>query len=186
VNQKEEERKVAMASEEDKFKVSVFDGTNYSNWKFQIEMLSDEKELLKYIQKPLHDILAEFNVLQADSPAEKDRKERQQVTIRKYDKKCKNLIVQRNADSYLECVKEKATAYEVWEVLQNTFERKSMAKQICLKHRLLTFKFNPATETLDSHFIKFDAMIRELKAAGATMEEYDVVVSFTADRATQI
>jgi hypothetical protein len=63
----------------------------------------------------------------------------------------------------------------MWEVLQNTFERKSMGKQICLKCRLLTFKFNPATETLDSYFIKFDAMKRELKAAGATMEEYDVV-----------
>jgi hypothetical protein len=125
----------------------------------------DEKELLEYIQKPLHDILAELNVLQADSPAEKGKKERQQVTIRKYDKKCKNLIVQRIADSHLECVKEKATAYEVWEVLQNAFERKSMAKQICLKRRLLTFNFNPSTETLDSHFIKFDAMIRELKAA---------------------
>jgi hypothetical protein len=49
-----------------------------------------------------------------------------------------------------------------------------MAKQIRLKRRLLTFKFNPATEILDSHFIKFDAMIRELKATGATMEEYDV------------
>jgi hypothetical protein len=97
------------------------------------------------------------------------------VTIRKYDKKCKNLIVQRIADSHLECVKEKATANEVWEVLQNTFERKSMAKQIRLKCRLLTFKFNPATETLDSHFIKCDAMRRELKTAGATMEEYDVV-----------
>jgi hypothetical protein len=34
VNQKEEERKVAMASEEEKFRVPVFDGTNYSNWKF--------------------------------------------------------------------------------------------------------------------------------------------------------
>jgi hypothetical protein len=78
-------------------------------------------------------------------------------------------------DSQLECVKEKETAYEVWEVLQNTFERKSMAKQIPLKRWLLTFKFNPATETLDSHFIKFDAMISELKAAGATMEEYDDV-----------
>jgi predicted DNA binding CopG/RHH family protein len=99
----------------------------------------DEKELLKYIQKPLHDILAEFDVLQADSPAEKDKKERQQVTIWKYDKKCKNLIVQRIADSHLECVKEKVTAYEVWEVLQNTFERKSMAKQIPLKRWLLTF-----------------------------------------------
>jgi hypothetical protein len=69
---------------------------------------------LEYIQKPLHDILAEFNVLQADSPAEKDKMERQQVTIRKYDKNCKNLIVQRIAHSHLECVKEKATAYEVW------------------------------------------------------------------------
>jgi hypothetical protein len=48
--------------------------------------LLDEKKLLEYIQKSLHDILAEFNVLQADSPVEKDRKERQQVTIRKYDK----------------------------------------------------------------------------------------------------
>jgi hypothetical protein len=79
-----------MASEEEKYRVPVFDGTNYSNWKFRIKMLLDEKELLEYIQKPLHDILAEFNVLQADSPAEKDKEERQQVTIRKYDKKCKN------------------------------------------------------------------------------------------------
>jgi hypothetical protein len=71
VNQEEE---VSVASEEDKFKVYLFDGTNYRNWKFRIE--TDERELLEYIQKPLPEILAEFSVLQADSPAEKDRKER--------------------------------------------------------------------------------------------------------------
>jgi hypothetical protein len=63
VNQKEEERKEAMASEEEKFRVPAFDGTNYSNWKFRIETLLDEKELLEYIQKPLHDILAKVQCI---------------------------------------------------------------------------------------------------------------------------
>jgi len=41
-----------MASEDERYKVPLFDGTNYDNWKFRMETLLDEKELLVIAQSP--------------------------------------------------------------------------------------------------------------------------------------
>jgi len=36
-------------------------------------------------------------------------------------------------------------------------------------------KFKPSTESLSSHFLKFESLVRELKSTGANMEETDIV-----------
>lgn len=37
--------------EEDRYKVPLFDGTNFSNWKFRMETLLDEHDLTDFIEK---------------------------------------------------------------------------------------------------------------------------------------
>lgn len=37
-------------------KISQFDGTNFSNWKYRVGTLLDERGLRKYIEKSLDDI----------------------------------------------------------------------------------------------------------------------------------
>jgi hypothetical protein len=55
-------------------------------------------------------------------------------------------------------------------------EHTSVVAQITLRTQLLTGKHNPDKETMQEHFQKFDRLVRQLKAAGGTMDEGDVMV----------
>ncbi|KAH0813975.1 hypothetical protein GEV33_008816 [Tenebrio molitor] len=50
-----------------------------------------------------------------------------------------------------------------------------MASQVLLRKKLLTMKFNVGTDSMNTHFLKFDGTIRELKSAGTNLEQSDVV-----------
>lgn len=41
-------------ADEDRYKVPLFDGTNYSNWKFRMETLLEEHELTEFIEKSVN------------------------------------------------------------------------------------------------------------------------------------
>lgn len=97
------------------------------------------------------------------------------VSLKKRDTKCKSQIVQRIADSHLEYAKDKLTVFDIWKELQNVFERRGIASQLLLWKKLLLMKFKPSVESLTSHFLKFESLVRELKSTGAKMEEMDIV-----------
>lgn len=102
-------------------------------------------------------------------------KETQLRSLKKNDRKCKSLIVQRIANSHLEYIKDEETAYGIWNILKNTFERKGIASQLRIRKKLLTMKFDTSETTLSAHFLKFDRLIRELKSTSAVVEETDVI-----------
>jgi len=93
---------VAEMADDEKYKIPLFDGTNYSNWKFRMQVLLEEHDLIDFINKPL-------DILTGDLSAE--TAETQAITLQKKDRKCKSFITQRIADSHLKYVKEKATAF---------------------------------------------------------------------------
>lgn len=102
-------------------------------------------------------------------------KETQLRSLKKNDRKCKSLIVQRIANSHLEYIKDEETAYGIWNILKNTFERKGIASQLRIRKKLLTMKFD-TSETMSVHFLKFDRLIRELKSTDAVVEKTDVTI----------
>lgn len=59
--------------------------------------------------------------------------------------------------------------------LKTVFKRRGIASQLLLRKRLLLMKFKPFVETLSSHLLKFETLVREIKSTGATMEENDIV-----------
>lgn len=156
---------------EAKFKIPLFDGNNFDNWKFRMETLLDELDLLEFVQQPLGSQIEEVE----SSESTTNEKEMKKASLRKADKKCKSQIIQRVGDSHLEYVKDQGTSFEIWETLKSTFMRKGIASQLLIRKTLLCMKFNPPTDTLESHFLKFDKLIRNLKSTGATLEETDVV-----------
>ena len=99
--------------------------------------------------------------LATDRPEEKLQKEKELKEWAKKDRKCQSQIIQRIADSHLEYVKDKNSTFEIWNSLNGTFERKGMVSQLLVRKRLLTMKFNPGKDTLSSHFLAFDKLIRE-------------------------
>lgn len=94
-------------ADDEKYKIPLFDGTNYSNWKFRMQVLLEEHDLIDFVNKPL-------DVLIRDLPAE--IADAQAIILRKKNRKCKSLIIQRIADSHLGYVKKKATAFEMWQL----------------------------------------------------------------------
>ena len=94
---------------DDKNKVPPFDGTNYSNWKFRMETLLDEMDLLDVIQEQLDELIQNIQ----DSQEAAQIKATKEENIRRKEKRCKSQIVQRVADTHLEYIKEKGTAYEI-------------------------------------------------------------------------
>lgn len=143
-------------------KITVFDGTNFNNWKFRLRVLLDERDYLQFVDKSLTELLGAVTEATAIS------------ALKLKEKKCKSLIIQCIADSHLEYIKEKQFAKEVYDVLTTTFERKSTASQLYLRKKLLTLKCVEG-ENLENHFLTFDKIVRELKSTGANLEDNDVV-----------
>jgi hypothetical protein len=109
----------------------------------------DELDLLRHIETPLSKLLEE-------------NPESGNGLIRN-DKKCKSRIIQQIQDVQLEYVKGQETTYDVWNSLQDVFEKKSMTSKVMLKTRLLSLKHQQSVEMLSEHFLKFDKIIRELE-----------------------
>lgn len=141
-----------------------FDGTNFINWKYRLEILLDEKDLKKYIERKLIDILAD-----EDDSAKKDG-------IKKEEKSCVSIIVQSIHDSQLEYIRNKSLAKDMIDGLAEVFQRCSIARQLMLKRELLTMKMQ-AGDTMNDHFLKFEKKMGELKNAGAKMDETEVIVN---------
>jgi hypothetical protein len=70
---------------------------------------------------------------------------------------------------FLEYVKGQETAYDVWNCLQDVFEKKDMTCKV----KLLGLMHQPSVEILSECFLKFDKIIRELE--GSIMHEPDKV-----------
>lgn len=149
-------------ADEEKYKISLFDGSNFNNWKFRMEKLLDELDLLEIVRKPIEVV----TIATTDTDPVRAGKEKKIEQLKKKNKKCK---------SQIEYVKDKESAHEIWKMLQCTFEPKGIASQLLIRKALLTMKLDSAVTGMASHFLKFDRTVRELRSTGATLEESDVV-----------
>lgn len=137
--------------EEDKYKVPLFNGKNFSNWKFRMEILLEEQELLDFV---------------TEEPTTYKDKKRQL--------KCKSLIIQRISDSHLEYVKDKKSAKEIWDTLKEIFEKKGVAGRLHLIRKLLTMEYDER-DSLKSHLILFENRLRELQGSGQQIDKSFVI-----------
>ncbi|KAI5728895.1 hypothetical protein M8J77_025006 [Diaphorina citri] len=147
---------------EEKFHVPLLDGTNYDNWRFRLEVLLDEKDLLEFVQRDVSTMIQE-------------NKEANNSKVVQRDKYCKRLIISSISDSQLEYCKGKSSSFELWNSLASVFQRKGIASQLHVRKLLLSMKHNPSSETMEKHFLKFDKLVRDLKTAGGNIEEMDII-----------
>ena len=131
---------------------------NFSNWKFRIKTLLEEKQVADTLDKDI------------DPITDEDQKQ----LFKKQDAKAKTTIVQCLTDKHLDLVKDSKTAKQMMTVLENVFERKSVFTKLYLKRKLLSMKCEP-NERLEDHFLKFDNLMRELESAGSKIDESDKV-----------
>lgn len=127
-------------TEEDKYKIPLFDSTNYHAWKFGMECYvgwswpstSNWKEVKTW--RGYRGTTKEDAIM------------KRIVQKTKEDKACKRKIVSKVADIHLEYLQGQSTAFDMWESLGNGFERHSLASQHRLKNQLEMLKANPNHE----------------------------------------
>lgn len=151
-------------------KVKPFDGSNFSNWKFRVKTLLEEKNLEKFLTSSLDTLLKDVPVGVNDEV----KNEKIRDTLKCDEKKCKSILVQCIGDSQLEYIKDKQFAKDIYDALIGVFERKSVAGQLLLRKQLLTMRYKDGDD-INEYFLQFDHTVRELKSIGATLEELDVV-----------
>jgi hypothetical protein len=124
---------------------------NFGNWKFRVLTLLEERSVLEVVT------------------GENDKEDEKYLQL---DKKARNLIVQCLPDKYLEIIKNKKTAQDMFQVLKDTFERKSIVNKLFLRRKLINMK---CSGKLNDHFLNFDKIITELDAAGSPIENLDKI-----------
>jgi len=164
--------------EKERTRIPLFNGKNFSNWKFWVEHQLDELDLLEYVQSPLSALLEPFASKDSDSIALKRSKEESRKTILKHDKKCKNVIVHRIHGDSLEVVKGKENAYEMWRALRERYEARTTSTRVHLLRELHALKYKPRHQTFQDYCLCFDKIIRELKEAGDTTDDAGIVILF--------
>lgn len=90
------------------------------------------------------------------------------------EKKCKAFLVKHIADNQLEYIKDKLIAKDIFDTLEQVFERKSVANQLYLRKKFVTLKYYESGH-IKTHLLEFDKIVRELKSTGVKLEEMDVI-----------
>lgn len=129
------------------------DGSSFSNWKFRVKTLLEERGLKDAINKD---------------------KQLDEKVKNELDAKAKSVIVQCISDKFIDIIKKCNTALEMLTKLEEIFERKSVFNQLYLRRKLLSLKCGN-NERLTDHFIKFENVISELESSGTEMKENDKV-----------
>lgn len=134
------------------------DSSNYHTWKFRMELLLQEKGLERFIKE-------DYN-LRVTSDNRND--------LAKKDGQCKWLIVRNIKDDQIEIVRNKRTAYKIWSVLKELYEKKGIQAQVMLERKLMNLKLQEE-DRLDEFIVKFEDLVNQLKKCGAEIPERNLV-----------
>ncbi|KAI5738346.1 hypothetical protein M8J77_005748 [Diaphorina citri] len=133
-----------------KFGIKPFDGKNFGNFLYRIEATLDENDCKEAIEEPM--------------------KESDSAKSKKKNATAKSILIQCMSDECLDLIKECETAYDIIKTLKQNYARKSLTEQMQLKRQLANLKFDEKVP-LKEFFIRFDALIRDLKDCGIVIEE---------------
>lgn len=134
--------------------IQPFNGERYGVWKFRVKSLLTELNIIK--------------VIESEIPCDPSDE------WHKNNNTAKSVIIDYLGDSFLGFAKGPTSAREIFQKLDEIYERKSLATQLALRKRLLTLKLQGDISLLQ-HFTNFDDIITELIAAGAKLDEMDRV-----------
>lgn len=135
---------------------------NFSNWKFRVECLLEEKGVKDIIKNEVTD------------EALNNMNDQTRSNYTKNDAKAKAIIVHCITDKHLNYIKDCKTSFEMMKILSDIFQRKSTLSKLYIRRKLLTLKCEEKTD-LQDHFLQFDNLIRELESTGSKMDETDKV-----------
>ena len=143
-------------------RINKFDGTNFHNWKFKMQMVLEEREL--------------WEVTCGEIKLEHCVTENDQVVFRKKSRKALAMICLAMEDSQLPLVRSATGAHDAWSRLEGHFEKKSLANKLFLRRRFFTTMMEEGDDVL-SHINKLKTLAEQLDAVGAPVSEDDLVIT---------
>eukprot|EP00794_Sanderia_malayensis_P013261 gene13261-14625_t len=137
-------------------KITPLDGTNYDNWKFRMEMLLTARKLFEYVT-------GEIKL----DPGFEDEEE---AFFKEKDSEARAIISLHVSDNQLVHIRNCKSAEELWKLLKDRFQRKSLVKRIDLRDKISFTRMQEGDNALEF----LDKMCRlkdELIEMGGMMEE---------------
>lgn len=134
--------------------VFKFDGTNYREWRFRVNV-AIEAEGLEIEEKP--------------DPVT--------AVWKKADAKVRKIMIDRMSSEQLELVMGCTDAKTMMDELDNVYSRKNTLKCIQTKRKLLKLNFDEK-EDASVHLAKFEKIINEVRASGDEIVEDDIIGYF--------
>ncbi|KAI5747542.1 hypothetical protein M8J77_015823 [Diaphorina citri] len=139
-------------------RIEPFNGSNFQNWKYRVEGQLSEQDCKICLEPSFKEVLSKGN----DEKAVKK------------DNRAKNIIIQCLHDNQLTIVREKETAYDMWQALNDTYEKKGLCGKMLLKKKLLGLRMTQ-NETIDNYILRFESVLNELKSVDTEMTEEDKI-----------
>ena len=150
----------------------MLDDSNFTAWKFRMVSLLEEHELLECVRTNVGD-LVELQEKPGEKPEEKTARMKLMDKRIKKDCHCRSQLVTRIGDGVLDYLEEGMSPKDIWDKLHSVYARKSIASRMRVQRQIVTMRYEGGK--LQQHFLQFDKLIREYRAAGAQLEEVDVV-----------
>ena len=131
--------------------IPIFDGANYTSWKFRLMTLLEYKECKEQAQRQ-----------QADTDKAEEWK--------KKDLKARNILINTISGKQLEYVCECKSAHEMIANLDKLYVTKSTSLQIICRGKIEDFKLKNY-EDVEDFFVEYEKAVNEFKAAGGKINE---------------
>lgn len=138
-----------------KYGISPFKGDDFPDWSFRVKLVLEEQALWNVVS------VAPALVIPADF-----------VTN---DLKARRIIVECIDNSVLEYVKDKVSAYGMWQGLKTIYDSSSYTKRVIAFKKLIRLEYN-LSESLQTFFRNFDVVTRGYKSAGGTLADTELIV----------
>lgn len=139
------------------------DADNWQQWKFVIEVLLDDEDMLEVCNGNM--VKPEANM------AEYERKLR---TWTKANKKAKRLIVTTLESEPLKLIMNCETAYEMWQKLCGVYDLKSEESLSLTQKKFYEFQWDTSTNVA-TNFSKVEQLVRKMKALGGEIQDSMVI-----------
>jgi len=143
-------------------RISKFDGTNFHNWKFKMQMVLEERDL--------------WEVASGAVKFEHCTSTLDQATFKRKSRKALAVICLAMEDSQLPLVRSASGAHDAWSRLEGHFEKRSLANKLFLRRRFFTTMMDEGDDVL-AHINKVKTLAEQLDAVGAPVSEDDLVIT---------
>lgn len=141
--------------------IKQFSGCDFADFKFRIECLFDEKQLIQFLN---------------NEPNQLDEVDQETHRLQRV---AKNLLVKHVAASHMSFIKGKPSVYHMWRNLVNTFEPRTLGKRVMIKRKLNTIRCE-SHESLEMFLRRYDALVEDFRTAGGVIEDNELVTSLLA------